>query len=75
MTSRGIYLQWEGKRVYRQRIPTPRMLEPVAKLSVGNTEENRIVEGDSLQVMGVSYGIPLPLKSATSPTFYPDFLW
>lgn len=51
MTSRGIYLQWEGKRVYRQRIPTPRMLEPVAKLSVGEVDDNLIVEGDCLQVL------------------------
>jgi adenine-specific DNA-methyltransferase len=52
MTSRGIYLQWEGKRVYRQRIPTPRILEPISKLSVGNVDDNLIIEGDSLQVMG-----------------------
>src|SRR5438552_2807567 len=51
MTSRGIYLQWEGKRVYRQRIPTPRILEPVAKLSVDDVDDNLIIEGDSLQAM------------------------
>jgi adenine-specific DNA-methyltransferase len=48
---RGIFLQWEGKRVYRQRIPTPRILEPVGKLSVGKVDDNLIVEGDSLQAM------------------------
>jgi adenine-specific DNA-methyltransferase len=51
MSAKGIYLQWEGKRVYRQRIPTPRMLEPVAKYSIGDVDSNLIVEGDSLQVM------------------------
>lgn len=51
MTSRGIYLQWEGKRVYRQRIPTPRILEPVTKLSVGDVDSNLIIEGDCLQAM------------------------
>jgi adenine-specific DNA-methyltransferase len=51
MSARGIYLQWEGKRMYRQRIPTPRILEPVAKLSVGSVDDNLIVEGDNLQAM------------------------
>lgn len=51
MASRGLYLQWEGKKVYRQRIPTPRLLEPVAKLSVGEGSENLIIEGDSLQAL------------------------
>lgn len=51
MTSRGLYLQWEGKKVYRQRIPTPRLLEPVAKLSVGVDSQNLIIEGDSLQAL------------------------
>lgn len=50
-TPRGLYLQWEGKRVYRQRIPTPRLLEPVGKFAVGGVEDNLIIEGDSLQVM------------------------
>src|ERR1700710_1375871 len=34
-SSRGLYLQWEGKRIYRQLVPTPRLLEPVEKYSVG----------------------------------------
>src|SRR5689334_1312308 len=51
MSSKGIYLQWEGKRVYRQRIPTPRILEPVKKLSVGDVDHNLVVEGDNLQAM------------------------
>ena len=50
-SARGLYLQWEGKRLYRQRIATPRILEPVAKYSVGEIEDNLIVEGDSLHVM------------------------
>src|ERR1035437_384947 len=49
--ARGLYLHWEGKKLYRQRVPTPRLLEPVSKLSVGNVHDNLIVEGDSLQVM------------------------
>lgn len=51
MASRGLYLQWEGKKVYRQRIPTPRLLEPVSNLSVGEGGQNLIVEGDSLQAL------------------------
>lgn len=54
--SRGLLLQWEGKRVYRQRIPTPRLLEPVLHLSVQpriSSEDchNMVVEGDNLQVL------------------------
>jgi adenine-specific DNA-methyltransferase len=49
--SRGLYLHWEGKRLYRQLVPTPRILEPVTKLSVGDTADNLIVEGDNLQVL------------------------
>jgi len=50
-SARGIFLQWEGRRAYRQRIPTPRILEPVAKLSVGKIDDNLIIEGDSVQAM------------------------
>ena len=53
--SRGLLLQWEGKRVYRQRIPKPRLLEPVIGLSVpptsGDDCHNMIIEGDNLQVL------------------------
>jgi len=49
--SRGLYLQWEGKRVYRQRVPTPRLLEPVEKYSFGSDRPNMLVEGDNLQVL------------------------
>lgn len=51
MGSRGLYLHWEGKRLYRQRIPTPRMLEPIRELSVGDSIQNMIIEGDNLQVL------------------------
>ncbi len=51
MVSRGLYLQWEGKRLYRQRVPTPRLLEPVQELSVGCDSPNMIIEGDNLQVL------------------------
>ncbi len=47
----GLYLHWEGKRLYRQKVPTPRILEPVPSLSVGNVPDNIIVEGDNLQVL------------------------
>lgn len=51
MSTRGLFLQWEGKRVYRQRVPTPRLLEPVAELSVGVASSNMVIEGDNLQVL------------------------
>lgn len=51
MASRGLYLQWEGKRLYRQRIPTPRLLETVPELSVGTNSRNQIIEGDNLQTL------------------------
>lgn len=51
MPSQGMFLQWEGKRLYRQRIPTPRLLEPVAELSVGQGSENMVIEGDNLQAL------------------------
>lgn len=47
----GSYLYWEGRREYRTRLPAPRMLEPVAKLSYGDTREDRVIEGDNLQAM------------------------
>lgn len=51
MSSQGLYLQWEGRRIYRQRMPTPRTLEPVSELSLGDNERNMIIEGDNLQVL------------------------
>jgi adenine-specific DNA-methyltransferase len=50
-STRGLYLQWEGKRVYRQRVPTPRLLEPVEKYSFGSDRPNMLIEGDNLQVL------------------------
>ncbi len=44
-------MQWEGKRLYRQRIPTPRLLEPVPSLSHGKESPNMIIEGDNIQVL------------------------
>jgi adenine-specific DNA-methyltransferase len=49
--SRGLYLQWEGKRVYRQQVPTPRLLEPVKRYSFGTDRPNMLIEGDNLQVL------------------------
>ena len=49
---KGLYLQWEGNRIYKQRIPTPRLFEPVAALSHGDAASgNMIIEGDNLQVL------------------------
>jgi adenine-specific DNA-methyltransferase len=50
-SSRGLYLQWEGKRVYRQLVPTPRLLEPLERYSFGEDRENMLIEGDNLQVL------------------------
>lgn len=53
MNSQGIFIQWEGKKLYRQRIPTPRLLEAVPSLSVGKGDEsgNMVIEGDNLHVL------------------------
>lgn len=50
-SSKGLYLQWEGKRIYRQQVPTPRLLEPVEKYSFGPDRPNMLIEGDNLQVL------------------------
>jgi adenine-specific DNA-methyltransferase len=50
-SSRGLYLQWEGKKIYRQIVPTPRLLEPVEKYSHGSDRSNLLIEGDNLQVL------------------------
>jgi adenine-specific DNA-methyltransferase len=47
----GMYLHWEGRKGYRTRMPTPRVLEPIDKLSFGDPGGNRLIEGDNLQVM------------------------
>jgi adenine-specific DNA-methyltransferase len=50
-SSKGLFLQWEGKKVYRQKVPTPRLLEPVEKLSFGTDRPHMLIEGDNLQVL------------------------
>ena len=48
----GLHLHWQGRRSYRSAIPTPRVLEPVPKLSFGDQNAgNLLIEGDNLQVM------------------------
>jgi adenine-specific DNA-methyltransferase len=48
----GMYLHWDGRKSYRTRMPVPRVLEPVKKLSYGDQSAgNLIIEGDNLQVM------------------------
>lgn len=48
----GLYLHWDGRRTYRTKMPAPRVLQPVPKLSVQPADDgNRIIEGDNLQVM------------------------
>ena len=50
--AKGLYLQWEGKRTYRQLIPTPRLLERVARYSHGVDDGgNMLIEGDNLQAL------------------------
>jgi adenine-specific DNA-methyltransferase len=51
MASDGLILQWQGKQLYRQRMPAPRLLEPIKELSVGGDPSNMIIEGDNLQVL------------------------
>lgn len=51
MPAQGISLYWEGNKLYHQRIPKPRLLQPVTNLSYNETFENRIIEGDNLQVL------------------------
>ena len=47
----GLYLHWEGKKHYRQKVPTPRLLEPVEEYSFGASRPNMLIEGDNLQVL------------------------
>src|ERR1700738_2885823 len=48
-SSRGLYLQWEGKKIYRQIVPTPRLLEPVEKYSHDADRPNLLMEADNLK--------------------------
>lgn len=47
----GLHLYWQGRKTFRTRIPTPRVLEPVAELSFRDDGSNLVIEGDNLQVM------------------------
>src|SRR5262245_24535544 len=47
----GLHLHWEGRRLYRARVPVPRVLEPDQRLSQGSDGENLVIEGDNLQAM------------------------
>jgi len=51
----GLYLHWEGNRMYRQRVPTPRMLDPMPALSFNHDSANLIIEGDNLQILTSLY--------------------
>lgn len=50
-TEAGLRLEWEGRRLYRSRVPVPRILEPTRNLCHGTHGENLVIEGDNLQVM------------------------
>lgn len=47
----GLHMHWQGRRSYRARVPSPRVLEIDRELSYGEYEGNMIIEGDNLQVM------------------------
>lgn len=48
----GLHLHWQGRRSYKSRVPTPRILEVDDELSFGDTSQgNMVIEGDNLQVM------------------------
>lgn len=47
----GLYLHWDGRRSYRTRMPAPRVLEPVTRYSFQDGDNNKVIEGDNLQVM------------------------
>lgn len=47
----GLHMHWQGRRSYRARVPSPRVLEVDREHSVGEYDGNMIIEGDNLQVM------------------------
>lgn len=48
----GLHLHWQGRRSYKSRVPTPRILEVDDDLSYGDADQgNLVIEGDNLQVM------------------------
>lgn len=60
----GLHMHWQGRRSYRARVPSPRVLEIDRDLSVGDGDYggNMVIEGDNLQVM-------LSLRSQYSESF------
>lgn len=60
----GLHMHWHGRRSYRARVPSPRVLEIDRELSVGDGDYggNMVIEGDNLQVM-------LSLRSQYSESF------
>lgn len=59
----GLHLHWQGRRSYRSRVPTPRVLELDESLSYRrDAADNRVIEGDNLQVM-------MSLRSQYTETF------
>lgn len=47
----GLHMHWHGRRSYRSRIPSPRVLEIDREFSFGGFDGNMVIEGDNLQVM------------------------
>lgn len=47
----GLHMHWQGRRSYRSRIPTPRVLQLEPAHSFGDDDSNLVIEGDNLQVM------------------------
>lgn len=47
----GLHMHWHGRRSYRTRVPSPRVLEVDRDHSYGEDAGNMVIEGDNLQVM------------------------
>jgi hypothetical protein len=47
----GMYLHWEGRKGYRTRMRRRGCWSPVPELGCGERREDRVIEGDNLQVM------------------------
>jgi hypothetical protein len=39
----GLHLHWEGRRLYRSRVPVPRVLEPDKRLTLGSEGKNLVI--------------------------------
>lgn len=61
-TESGLHMHWHGRRNYRSRVPSPRVLEVDPDVSYGGYDGNMVIEGDNLQVM-------LSLRSQYSDSF------